>query len=234
MAVVTENHRQAAHKNVKKGQGAVRHSPSSPPVAGVHANPAWKPARCFPASMVQTNRCGDDHAGRSAWRFGADVRLDRRRVEKSVVLARLRGVPGGRRRLPAVHKRSPPSIRWTRSTRHADGVHCPRGRGRPSSRLGPTVGEGVAFRVRACSARSAAGCGHAETRGVYALECWSVSPTSESSSDGAPGSLSLASLCDPPSAPGSPGRSSGAVDSGVSSCSVSRGMLIGLPFDGLV
>ena len=46
----------------------------------------------------------------------------------------------------------------------------------------------------------------------YALECWSVSPSGESSScDGAPGSLSAESLCDPPSAPGSSGRSSGAV-----------------------
>ena len=44
----------------------------------------------------------------------------------------------------------------------------------------------------------------------YALECWSVSPSGESSScDGAPGSLSAESLCDPPSAPGSSGRSSG-------------------------
>ena len=40
---------------------------------------------------------------------------------------------------------------------------------------------------------------------LYASECWSVSPNAESSSDGAPGSLSAESLCDPPSAPGSSG-----------------------------
>jgi hypothetical protein len=50
-------------------------------------------------------------------------------------------------------------------------------------------------------------------RSRHAFECWSVSPTGESSSDGAAGSLSLASLEDPPSAPGSPGWSSGAPDS---------------------
>ena len=50
-------------------------------------------------------------------------------------------------------------------------------------------------------------------RSRYAFECWSVSPTGESSSDGAAGSLSLASLEDPPSAPGLPGWSSGAPDS---------------------
>ena len=42
-------------------------------------------------------------------------------------------------------------------------------------------------------------------------ECWSVSPTGVGSSlAGMPGSLSRVGLCEPPSAPGSPGRSSGA------------------------
>jgi hypothetical protein len=35
--------------------------------------------------------------------------------------------------------------------------------------------------------------------------CWSVSPSGESSSDGAPGTRSAAGLSEPPSAPGSPG-----------------------------
>ena len=40
-------------------------------------------------------------------------------------------------------------------------------------------------------------------------ECWSLSPTGESSCAGAPGGLSAAGLSEPPSAPGSSGRSSG-------------------------
>src|SRR5205823_1702985 len=52
-------------------------------------------------------------------------------------------------------------------------------------------------------------------------ECWSVSPSGESSSAGAAGNFLAASLSEPPSAPGSPRTSSGGASSsrGLFSCS---------------